>query len=71
MRREAYRAAGLPVLDVGLMEVVEATQNGNAESLAQQTLSGDSLAAPEPNRRLVEAHQEQLERMAGLSFFGL
>ncbi|MGI9175298.1 MAG: hypothetical protein ACR2GR_08270 [Rhodothermales bacterium] len=71
VRREAYRAAGLPVLNVGLMEAVEAAQNGNTEALTQQTLSGDSLSAPEPNRRLVQAHQEQLERMAGLAFFGL
>ena len=71
VRREAYRAAGLPVLSVGLVEAAEAAQNGNTEALAQQTLSGDSLAAPAPNRRLVKAHHEQLERMAGLAFFGL
>ena len=70
VRREAYRAAGIPVLSTGLVEAI-ASEDGSAEALMQHTIDGDSLAAPAPNRRLIGPHQEQLERMAGLAFFGL
>lgn len=71
VRGEAYRAAGIPVLNTGFIEALAAAQSGDAETLEQHLIQGDSLAAPALNRRLIEDYKEQLERMAGLAFFGL
>ena len=71
VRAEAYRAAGIPVLDVGLVDALAAARDGDTAALEQRLTPDSPHAAPAPNRRLVEAHKAQLERMAGLAFFGL
>lgn len=69
VRREVYRAAGLPGPGLDLSKIVEALQSGQMpEGPVQDTLAG---SAPPANRTLVAPHVKRLEEQVALAWFGL
>lgn len=69
VRREVYRAAGLPGPGIDLSKIAEAIQQGKVpEGPVQETLAGN---APAANRTLVAPHAKRLEEQVALAWFGL
>jgi hypothetical protein len=71
IRSEAYRALGVPFIDVDFARIAEQTRSGQQPSSA--VLVGGALTGPGPasNLKLVERYRKQLEDYVPLASFGL
>lgn len=69
IRSEAYRALGVPFVDMDMAQMVERAKNGQAATATMGgTLTG---TAPPSNVKLVEKYRKQLEDYVPLASFGL
>ena len=72
IRKQAYAAIGLPVMDFDLARIIDDVKAGRTATLQQMPMNmvvGPS--GPEPNRQLVERHHKVLEDNVALAFLGL
>jgi hypothetical protein len=71
IRSEAYRALGVPFVDVDFARIAEQAQSGGLQSAP--VLVGGALTGPGPasNLKLVEKYRKQLEDFVPLASFGL
>jgi hypothetical protein len=71
VRRQAYEALGMVLMDIDVSRLIEDVQSGETPSY-EPTLSGSiEPRGPEQNRTLVENFKKKLEENVALSFFGL
>ena len=73
VRKQAYLAVGMPVMDFDVSEVIDAVKSGKNMDTAKQAPATLPMgpSGPEKNKQLVEPHKKVLEDNAPLSFFGL
>jgi len=71
VRRQAYAALGMPVVDADISKMIEAATSGHDVNQSSHEAGGDVAAGPESNKTLVEPHRKALEDNAALGFFGL
>jgi hypothetical protein len=73
VRKQAYLAIGMPVMDFDVSEVIDAVKSGKNMDTAKAAPATLPIgpSGPEKNQKLVEAHKKVLEDNAPLSFFGL
>ncbi len=73
VRKQAYLALGMPVMDLDVSSVIDAVKSGKNLDTAQTAPATLPLgpSGPEKNKALVEPHKKVLEDNAPLSFFGL
>jgi len=72
IRKQAYAAIGLPVMDFDLARIIDDVKAGRTKALDQMPLNmvvGPS--GPEANRKLVEPHHKVLEDNVALAFLSL
>lgn len=71
IRSEAYRALGVPFIDVDFARIAEQAKNGGQQDAP--VLVGGAFAGPGPasNLKLVERYRKQLEDYVPLASFGL
>jgi hypothetical protein len=73
VRKQAYLAVGMPVMDLDVSDVINAVKTGQNLDTAKQAPATLPMgpSGPEKNKQLVEPHKKMLEDNAPLSFFGL
>lgn len=71
VRRQAYAAVGLPILDLDMGRLIENIRKGAAEASPAELVGSVGPSGPERNRQLVEPHRKELEDNAALASFGL
>lgn len=73
VRKQAYLAVGLPVMDFDVSEMVDAMKSGKGMDTAKPAPATLPMgpSGPDKNKQLVEPHKKVLEDNAPLSFFGL
>lgn len=73
VRKQAYLAIGMPVMDFDVSEVIDAVKSGKNMDTAKQAPATLPMgpSGPEKNQKLVEPYKKTLEDNAALSFFGL
>lgn len=72
VRRQAYSALGLPVVEIDMAKLIDEINRGETESEAIGSTDGSiGPSGPVENRKLVEIYKKQLEDAAVLVTFGL
>jgi hypothetical protein len=71
IRDQAYRAVGMPLVDLDVSKIVEAARTGAAIDDPGRLLGSIGPAGPEANQKLIAAVKKQLEEYAALASFGL
>jgi hypothetical protein len=73
VRKQAYLALGIPVMDMDVSSVIDAVKSGRNMDTAQAAPATLPMGptGPDKNKALVEPHKKVLEDNAPLSFFGL
>jgi hypothetical protein len=71
IRHQAYRAAGMPFVDLDFAKIVEEAKNGVTSDSAGQLLGAMGPDGPEVNRARIEKFKKQLEENLALASFGL
>jgi hypothetical protein len=71
VRRQAYAAVGLPIVDLDVSRLIENIQKGTAEQEPAELAGSVGPSGPEVNRQLVEPYRQELEDNAALASFGL
>jgi butyrate kinase len=73
VRKQAYLALGIPVMDMDVSSVIDAVKSGKNMDTAQAAPATVPMgpSGPDKNKALVEPHKKVLEDNAPLSFFGL
>jgi hypothetical protein len=71
IRSEAYRALGVPFVDVDFARIVEQARTGEQPSAAMMVGGAVTGPGPAANLKLVERHRKQLEEFMPLASFGL
>jgi hypothetical protein len=73
VRKQAYLAVGMPVMDFDVSEVIDAVKSGKNMDTAKPAPATMPIgpSGPEKNKQLVEPYKKELEDNAALSFFGL
>ncbi len=71
VRAEIYRAAGVEMPHVLLSELAGAVKDGEYDPEAVRARLETSGEVPAQNRRLVRAHEAQLQEAAGFAWLGL
>jgi hypothetical protein len=71
VRDQAYRAVGVPFVDLDIAKLIEDARANRAVDAAGQLRGAIGPAGPEANRRLIERFKQQLEANLALASFGL
>ena len=71
IRSEAYRALGVPFVDVDFARIAEQAQSGKQPSAPMMVGGAFTGPGPDANMKLVERHRKQLEDYVPLASFGL
>jgi hypothetical protein len=71
IRHQAYRALGMPYVDLDVSKIVEAAQSGTSSVEPSQLRGAIGSGGPEVNRKLIAAFKKQLEENLALASFGL
>src|SRR5690606_29049623 len=71
IRHQAYRALGMPFVDLDFAKIVEETQNGGMSDSPGRLLGAIAPEGPEANRTRIEKFRKQLEANLPLATFGL
>ena len=71
IRRQAYAALGMPVLDADISRIIESATSGRAEPPPPTVSGALTPSGPDSNKALVEPHRKVLEGNAALGYFGL
>ena len=70
VRRQAYAALGMPMMDLDMSQLVHEVQSGRTPTSPVATTPLGPSGSP-ARLKLVEPHRKTLEANAGLAFFGL
>ena len=70
VRRQAYAALGMPMMDLDVTQLVQEVQSGRTPTSPVATRPLGPSGSP-ATVKLVEPHRKTLEANAGLAFFGL
>jgi hypothetical protein len=70
VRRQAYAALGMPMMDLDMSQLVQEVQSGRTPTSPVATTPLGPSGSP-ATVKLVEPHRKTLEANAGLAFFGL
>jgi len=70
VRRQAYAALGMPMMDLDMSQLVQEVQSGRTPTNPVSTTPLGPSGSP-ATVKLVEPHRKTLEENAGLAFFGL
>jgi hypothetical protein len=70
VRRQAYTALGMPMMDMDVAQLVQQVQSGGTPA-RPVTTTPLGLSGTPATLKLVEPHRKVLEANAGLAFFGL
>jgi hypothetical protein len=70
VRRQAYAALGMPMMDVDVAKIVEDVRSGRTPGEPERP-APIGPTGPAANQDLVKPHRKALEDNAGLAFFGL
>ena len=72
IRKQAYAAIGLPVMDVDLARIIDDAKAGRTTALKEMPMNMvGGPSGPEQNRKLVEPHHKVLEDNVALAFLSL
>jgi hypothetical protein len=71
IRDQAYRALGIPYMDLDIGKITEDARSGRSSDQPAQLRGAMGPAGPEINRKLIEAVKKQLEENLALASFGL
>ncbi len=71
IRHQAYRALGVPYVDLDVRTIVDAARSGASSIEPSQLRGAIGPAGPEMNRKLIAAFKKQLEENLALASFGL
>ena len=71
IRDQAYRALGMPYMDLDIAKLTEDMKSGRSSNQPAQLRGAAGPAGPEINRKLIEAVKKQLEENLALASFGL
>lgn len=71
IRHQAYRALGMPFVDLDFAKIVEETQKGGMSDSPGRLLGAIAPEGPEANRTRIEKFRKQLEANLPLATFGL
>jgi hypothetical protein len=71
IRSEAYRALGVPLVDIDFARIAEQARSGGDPSANMMVGGAFSGRGPAANLKLVERHRKQMEDYLALASFGL
>jgi hypothetical protein len=71
IRNQAYRALGVPFVDLDVSKIVESAQRGDSSVEPTQLRGAIGPAGPAANQKLITAFKKQLEDNLALASFGL
>ena len=71
IRHQAYRALGVPYVDLDVSKIVDAARSGASSVEPSQLRGAIGPSGPDMNRKLIVAFKKQLEDNLALASFGL
>jgi hypothetical protein len=71
IRHQAYRALGVPYMDLDVSKIIDAAERGASSVDPSQLRGSIGPAGPEANQKLIATFKKQLEANVALASFGL